>query len=1115
MRMGGIVPGELWSAVADLAAAAAAGARLVGRLSGWPCGFVALGDDVQVGLLRQHGDLTLDEAALWTVASTVAALGRRVFCGTPLATSDLVDPLNICSLPLGCTAMVAVPLIADGGETIGVIGAIDDGSGAIDPATLDAIADVAALLAANVTSKRRLMRRDAEAVAAAAAAAAAGRREARLRAALDSLPHFIWMTDPAGRYVEQNAWDRDAFGDLTGRTALGASLSSELRSQWRGVHRRVLAGEVVRSASWRRHPGSDGERWVESVMAPLIINGAVEGLVGLTVDRTEQAVTERRLRASEARFRAAVDALPCSLFICDLDGRHLAQNRVDRDLWGDCIGKTFAEIGLPPELSDYIPAAIERVRRGETVHKPLAYESEGRRHYEDEIYAPIYTDGTVTGFVGLTIDQTAQVEQERQLRESEAQLADYVDTASDWVWETDAEHRITSLAGWPANALLPPDRLIGRRRWDIAGGDPARDVLWREHLDDLEARRRFRGFTYAYSSVDDGEIWSEVSGNPVFDAAGTFLGYRGTARDVTPRKRAEAALREAHAKLDAMAQSGLIGMTAGQGFLIEEANDSFLQRLGLDRCALERGLDWRQLLAPELVAEEEAAANRLAFTGAVYTKEVVYRRPDGGHVPVLLNSVVLDGARQRWFALVQDLTPIKLAEARVRTLAERDGLTGLANRRVLLERLEGELAERRRPGACAALLLLDLDSFKAVNDSLGHDAGDRLLQIIGARLSAVVRDTDTIARLGGDEFAIILRGLQGSVAVTEVAEKILAALREPLVLDARLVRPNGSIGITLFSGDCSTPAALLKQADLALYKAKAHGSGAMCFFEPALLEARERRRRLSDAVGRAVGTEAFGIVLQPRVALEDGRHVATEALARWRLDEIERPAALFIGLAEENGSILALGRHLRRLAFQAVRRLDAAGLDAGLLALNVAASELKQGHFADSLAADLATHGLPPERIEIEVAEHVLLDREGDKVTVGLLDLRRLGVGITLDNFGASYASLTHLRRFPLDRLKIDRSIVQGIGVDGDEAVMVRGIIGLAHTLGMTVVAEGVETAEQLSFLRLHGCDLAQGHHLAEPLSPAALEAWLGHRMRPHVPAATVNAIRAGNGVDQ
>ncbi len=1077
----------------NVAVALGTGARLLTRHLGWPCGFIALGSGSALEPPVVHGDLVIDPARLRPPLSIVLATARPLALG--VTGLQGADPPADVALPANCTGFVAAPLVAGDGAVIGVLGALDDRSCALAADALDGLADLADLIAASVGSARQLAQRDAEAVAAEATATAATERQRLLCAALDSLPHFFWINDTAGRYVVQNAWDREVFGDLTGRAAHDLVRALEMGMSWSERHRRVLAGETVRYGSWRRHPGSQGERWVESVMAPIVVDDAVTGLVGLTVDRTEQAAVERQLRQSEARLADYVDTASDWVWETDAEHRlvHLAGLPAKPKLPADrVLGKRRWEVAGVDPKSD--PAW----------RRHLA-DLEARRPFRGFVLSAVGVDGATfwfeingnpvfdearrfIGYRGTGRDVTERVMAERRLRESEARLADYLEMASDWLWETDAEHRLARVVGSADSRLLPSERLLGRRRWEIAGVDPAHDPFWREHLADLEARRPLRGFVYAYRSDDIPELWIEINGNPVFDASGTFVGYRGTARDVTRRQRADTALREAHAKLDALSQSGLIGIVAGHGFLIEEANDAFLALLGLDREDLEGGLDWRHLLPDDEDSDGEQTAGALGFTGHVYATETTYRHKSGARVPVLLNIVILDGTTERWFALVQDLTPMKLAEARVRDLAERDGLTGLANRHVLFDRLKGDLDERRRPGACGALLLLDLDGFKAINDTLGHEAGDQLLQIVGHRLTAAVRETDTVARVGGDEFAVILRGLRGPAVVTDIADKLLAALREPLVLDGRLVRPNGSLGISLFPGDGSTPAELLKKADVALYEAKANGQGACRFFEPALLAALEHRRRLAEALGAAIGSDAFEVVLQPRMALDDGRRVGFEAFVRWRRDGVELLPGAFIGIAEESGRMPPLGRQFRRLALTAFRRLAAVGSGLGTLALNVTASELKEDDFAASLGAELIRHGIPPGRIEIEVTEGVLLDRDSDKVMAGLRALRRLGVGITLDDFGTGFASLTHLRRFPLDRLAIDRSIVQDIGVDADEAVIVRSIINLAHTLGLTVLAEGVETAEQLTFLRLHGCDFAQGYHLAEPLPPAALE---------------------------
>ena len=1078
--------GRSWAGTASRScektgATMSATARLAARLLCMPNGFATFVDGDEMVAHAHHGTQPLPADDHLAVVSTVAAEGGIVARCDPLpATSCDAALATRSGLPKGVRALIAAPLYIADGEIAGVIGGFSADACTLEPPGLDALHDLALVVADYAMAQHG-------AVEAQALAQRHEQSEQRLRAALDSLPIHFWATDAEGRYVEQNIWDRFAFGDLKGSAAHNAEPPLARATLWRRLHQRVLAGETVHHASWRSHPNGQGERWVESTMAPLAKDGSIIGLVGMTVDRTAQVEAENRLKESEARLKTAIDALPFPFFICDAEGRHVMQNRSDRELWGEAIGKTFAETGLPQEVLAHMPHALERVRAGETVRELLRYPCNGQLRDVEEIYAPVCTEQGSAGFVGLAIDHTERVAAEERVRQSEARLAGYLATASDWLWETDESHRIVSLTGWPAYFKVPPEKLLGRTRWDFVSADPATDPTWQTHFADLQARRPFRSFVYPYARTDKLPRWIEVSGDPVFDETGGFRGYRGTARDVSKQRRALQALHEAHAKLEAMTTSGLIGVTSGRGFFIEEANEAYLQMVGRDRRALGGGLDWRQLVTPDQLPRHIEATNRNRTTGDVHTTETAYRHAHGHYVPALLNSVVLDGKEQRWFALVQDLTPMKIAEARIRELAERDPLTGLANRHVLFDRLAGDLGERRTPGAEGALMLLDLDGFKEINDGHGHEAGDQLLRLIGDRLKTVLRDTDTIARMGGDEFAVIARGLHQAGNAADIAEKILSALREPMMLDERLVRPDGSIGICLFPADGCEPAELMKKADIALYAAKAAGRSGFRFFEQALVTKLNERRQIRAALQQANAAESFSIDLQPQRQLGSGRLVGLEALVRLQLDGRPLMPEAFIGIAEETGLIVALGQIVRRQALEAMRRLDEAGVTTDSIAVNVSAAELERPDFATEIDQLLDKLAISPDRLAIEVSETLLSDHCLDSVSGSIDALRRLGLSVVCDNFGRGQASLIRLRRLAFDRLKIDRCLVQQIDVEEGDRLLVRGIIEMAHAMGLTVVAEGVETRTQLAFLTDVGCDVAQGFHLARPQALADL----------------------------
>lgn len=433
-----------------------------------------------------------------------------------------------------------------------------------------------------------------------------------------------------------------------------------------------------------------------------------------------------------------------------------------------------------------------------------------------------------------------------------------------------------------------------------------------------------------------------------------------------------------------------------------------------------------------------------------------------------------------------DITHIKQAESKIKAQAEQDSLTGLANRSVLSARLAKILSTPREAGSSGALVLIDLDHFKDINDTLGHDAGDRLLAEIALRLKSVLRKSDTVARIGGDEFAVLLPNLTALGDVERVLRKMLARFGEPLKLGHRTISPGCSLGITFYPADGTTPSELLKNADIALYQAKAQGRGIWAFYNPVFKRQLENRQATTDAMRRALASNRIGIAVQTQVDFRTGAHLGFEVLARWNHKGRAVSPGEFVPLAEETGLIIPLGQSVLHQALSLARTLRDTGVQPGRLAINVAASQLKQHDFAAHVGALLRQYRIEPAALEVEVTENVLLDRAGSQVERSLMELNDLGVQIALDDFGTGHASLSHLKRFPVHRLKIDRSFVRELRAGSQDAFIVRAIINLAHGLGMTVVAEGIETREQFDILRDEGCDVAQGYLLGMPAPPSS-----------------------------
>lgn len=427
-------------------------------------------------------------------------------------------------------------------------------------------------------------------------------------------------------------------------------------------------------------------------------------------------------------------------------------------------------------------------------------------------------------------------------------------------------------------------------------------------------------------------------------------------------------------------------------------------------------------------------------------------------------------------------------------LAQYDSLTGLANRGLFRDRLAQALARADRHERLVALLFLDLDGFKAINDTLGHDAGDNLLKTVADRLRGCVRRADTVARLGGDEFAVILEGVSRIGDATAVAQKILDTVALPFILNGQEVFVTTSIGIAVYRRDGEDAEALTKNADTAMYRAKEQGRSTYQIYTADLHEKILQRLALESGLRRALERGEFLLYYQPRVNLRSGAITGMEALLRWRHPErgLVSPVE-FIPVAEESGLIIPIGEWVLREACAQSRAWHAAGLPRLRVAVNLSARQFRHKDLAEAVARIVAETGLEPEWLELELTEGFLMENT-QASSATLAALKAMGLRISIDDFGTGYSSLNYLQRFPIDTLKIDQSFVRGIPTDPDAAAIVTAIIALAHSLRLEVVAEGAETKEQIEFLKAQGCDEIQGYLFSPPLPAAAFVQFVRER---------------------
>lgn len=503
------------------------------------------------------------------------------------------------------------------------------------------------------------------------------------------------------------------------------------------------------------------------------------------------------------------------------------------------------------------------------------------------------------------------------------------------------------------------------------------------------------------------------------------------------------------------------------------ANRRYQSLWNLPEQVLRPGTSFAEIMAVTRGVETEASRHQAQRpprgTG---TRRREWQLDDGTLIAVTVTRLA-DGS---CVALHEDITEQRRAQAQVAYLATHDALTGLPNRGALRDELQRLLARNKR-GDDLAVLCLDLDRFKAVNDLLGHPAGDALLRQVAERLRQCARETDFVARLGGDEFAVLQCGTPQPSSSTTLARRIITALSTPFDLDGHRAHIGVSVGIAIAPFDGEEPERLLKNADLALYRAKSEGRGILRYFEPAMDAQIQARRSLESDLRRAVALEQFHVAYQPQVDTDSGRVVGFEALLRWQHPVRGNIAPVdFIPLAEETGLIVAIGRWV--LA-QACR--DAASWPETIsVAVNVSSVQFADGSLVREVINALGDSGLQPGRLELEITESVLM-RDADQALLMLRELRQCGVRVAMDDFGTGYSSLSYLRSFPFGRIKIDRSFIHDIETNAEAQAIVRAVCGLGCSLGMAITVEGVETLGQLAAARREGCSNVQGYLFSRP----------------------------------
>jgi diguanylate cyclase (GGDEF)-like protein/PAS domain S-box-containing protein len=568
---------------------------------------------------------------------------------------------------------------------------------------------------------------------------------------------------------------------------------------------------------------------------------------------------------------------------------------------------------------------------------------------------------------------------------------------------------------------------------------------------------------------------------PIYDEHGKQTGVRSTNLDITARKEGE----------DKLRQASTIFMHVTEGVVITDAevkvlavNQAFCDISGYTEEELlgKTPQTWRSQQQDDVFYQTmwNSINSKKQWRG-----EIINRRKNGDLYPAWLTiSAVSDesGRITNYVSIVSDISNIKQSQERIEYLAHHDVLTGLPNRHLLNDRLEHAIQRAHRNKTLVAVMFLDLDNFKSINEGLGHPVGDKVLKVAADRLDQVVRDEDTVARIAGDEFSIILEDIVDTESVAILASKILAAYASPFNIDHHELHVSASIGISLYPDDGDDVTSLVKNADAAMHQAKDKGKGCYCFYTQALTSAALDRLHLENQLRKALAQDEFKLFYQPQYALNTGKLIGAEALIRWQNKELGLVSPdKFIPLAESTGLILPIGEWVLYEACRQIKTWHDDGLDLPRMGVNVAGQQVQHGDIVHTVKSVLEATSLDPMYLELEITESFIM-RQAEEAISTLRALKELGVTLAIDDFGTGYSSLSYLKILPINKLKVDRSFVKDIPNDKNSEAIVRAVIVLGKSLQLEVIAEGVETEAQEAFLKSEACDEVQGFYYSRPV---------------------------------
>ncbi|MEO8103418.1 MAG: PAS domain S-box protein, partial [Betaproteobacteria bacterium] len=925
--------------------------------------------------------------------------------------------------------------------------------------------------------------------------------EARFRTLWETTNDVVLIIDEGGVIQFANPASLPVFGYAPGEL-LGQPLAivqpDYLRApHLEGMHRYLTTGE--KRLDWRgseslaRH--QDGREFpVELVFSEIPVNGR-RGFVGFMRDISKRKEADLEMRRSQALFSTVFSASPIPIVFSRLaDGRYVEANQACLDLFGyqrdEVIGKTKIELGIWPD-----PAQREQlIQRLKIAGRVENLEFRMRRRGTE--YIDVLYSGQVIEFLGepcivaTIFDVTSRKRAEEERRLSDERFARIFHSSPDSIVisRLDTGVYVELNEAWTELCGYSRDELIGRSAVELGiWADPAQR---HDLLAQLEADGRVRDFEFKLRR-QNGENADTLLTGEVIELHNEKC-LLAILVNVTERNRSTSRLRESERRfadvVDAAGEYVWETNLAGDYIYVSERIERVLGYTAAEMI----GRQAYDFMPNEEVARLEHWFDTRSDPGQpIRNLEYISITKDGRQIWQQVSGVPIfnaSGERIGYRGTGLDITERKLAEQRIEELATRDALTQLPNRRLLTDRLSQGILAAQRSGGLIAALFIDLDRFKTINDSLGHAAGDELLRLVAERLQALMRKGDTLARIGGDEFVVVLEALRVPEDAGAVAQKIIAVLSEPYVVAGNTLTTSASVGISVFPGDAPDGLTLVRNADMAMYFAKEHGRRNYQFYSEEMNARAVEKLNMESTLRGAIEREEFELYYHPKFTLRDGRLAGVEALVRWNHPELGVVGpGRFIPVSEETGLIVPLGEWVLNRACRQCRDWAQTFRRDIPMAVNLSVGQFNKG-LTRTVRDALAAAGLAPGLLELEITESMLMLNVDENIEV-LRRLSDLGVTIAIDDFGTGYSSLAYLRRFHVDTLKIDQSFVRDVDTNLDDAAIIEAIIALGHSLQLTVVAEGVETAEQKQQLLELNCDQCQGFLFGEPVPAVEFEA--------------------------